>query len=166
MKDIKTVDFSKISFVLMDMDGVLSDGSLIYLPDGGIVKVFHAHDGYGIERGRQLGLLFGVISGKTAIANKYRVERLKIEEFYESRSDKVEAFEEIKTKHKLREENFCFIGDDVFDMSLLNKVAFSCAPSNAIKEVKEAVHYVTETAGGKGAVREVIDFILRKKKLI
>lgn len=163
MKDIKAVDFSKISFVLMDMDGVLSDGSLIYLPDGGIVKVFHAHDGYGIERGRQLGLRFGVISGKSAEANRYRIERLKIEEYYESRSNKVEAFEEIKAKHKLSDENFCFIGDDVFDMPLLNKVAFSCAPSNAIKEVRESVHYVTGTAGGKGAVREVIDFILREK---
>jgi len=166
MKDINPVDFSKITFVLMDMDGVLSDGSLIYLPDGGIVKVFHAHDGYGIERGRQLGLRFGVISGKSAEANRYRIERLKIEEYYESRSNKVEAFEEIKAKHKLREENFCFIGDDVFDMPLLSRVAFSCAPSNAIKEVKESVHYVTETSGGKGAVREAIDFILRKKKLI
>jgi 3-deoxy-D-manno-octulosonate 8-phosphate phosphatase (KDO 8-P phosphatase) len=166
MKDINIVDFSKITFVLMDMDGVLSDGSLIYLPDGGIVKVFHAHDGYGIERGRQKGLLFGVISGKTAIANKYRVERLKIEEFYESQGDKVAAFVEIKAKYNLKDDNFCFIGDDVFDIPLLNKVAFSCAPSNAVKEVKESVHYVTETAGGKGAVREVIDYILRKKGLI
>jgi 3-deoxy-D-manno-octulosonate 8-phosphate phosphatase (KDO 8-P phosphatase) len=166
MKDINIIDFSKIMFVLMDMDGVLSDGSLIYLPDGGIVKVFHAHDGYGIERGRQKGLRFGVISGKTAIANKYRVERLKIEEFYESQGDKVAAFMEIKAKYNLKDDNFCFIGDDVFDIPLLNRVAFSCAPSNAVKEVKESVHYVTETAGGKGAVREVIDYILRKKGLI
>jgi len=163
MKNIDGVDFSKISFVLMDMDGVLSDGTLLYLPEGQVVKSFHAHDGFGIVRGRQHGLKFGIISGKTAVVNRLRAERLKIEELYEGIENKVTAYEEIIKKHSLKAENCCFIGDDVFDMPLLGMVAFSCAPPEAIQEVKDSVHYVTRTGAGKGCVREVIDFILKKQ---
>lgn len=163
MKNIDGVDFQKITFVLMDMDGVLSDGTLLYLPDGSVVKSFHAHDGYGIVRGRQHGLKFGIISGKVAVVNKLRAERLKIEELYEGIDDKVAAYEEIRKKYNLEAENCCFVGDDVFDMPLLGKVAFSCSPPEAIQEVKDSVHYVTKTSAGKGCVREVIDFILRKQ---
>ncbi len=163
MKNINNVDFSAISFVLMDMDGVLSDGSLLYLPEGQVVKTFHAHDGFGITHGRELGLKFGIITGKTAVVNKLRAEKLKIEELYESVGNKVSAYEEIKIKYKLKTENFCFVGDDVFDMPLLNEVAFSCAPPEALPEVRESVHYVTKAGAGRGCVREVIDFILRKQ---
>ena len=163
MKNIDGVDFSKISFVLMDMDGVLSDGTLLYLPDGQVVKSFHAHDGFGIVRGREFGLKFGIISGKTAVVNRLRSERLKIEELYESVNNKVTAYVEIKKKYSLEAENFCFVGDDIFDMPLLNIAAFSCAPPEAIQEVKDSVHYVTRTGAGKGCVREVIDFILSKQ---
>ena len=163
MKNINNVDFSKISFILMDMDGVLSDGMLLYLPEGQVVKMFHAHDGFGVTRGRELGLKFGIISGKTAVVNKQRAERLKIEEMYEGIDDKVAAYEEIKKKYSLTFESFCFIGDDVFDMPLLDIVVFSCAPPEALSEVKESVHYVTNAGAGKGCVREVIDFVLRKQ---
>jgi len=163
MKNIDGVDFNRITFVLMDMDGVLSDGALLYLPEGQVVKSFHAHDGFGIVRGRELGLKSGIISGKTAVVNKLRAERLKIEELYEGVDDKVAAYEEIRKKYGLEPENFCFIGDDVFDMPLLDSVAFSCAPPEAIHEVKKSVHYVTKTSAGKGCVREVFDLILRKQ---
>ncbi len=163
MKNIDKVDFTKISFVLLDMDGVLTDGSIIYTSTGEQVKIFHAHDGFGIERGHQLGLTFGVISGKSTPVNNFRVEKLKISELYQDCKDKVAAYEEIRTKYKLQPENFCFVGDDVFDLPLLRTVAFSCAPVNAISEVKEDVHYVTKTESGRGAVREVIDLILRRK---
>ena len=163
MKNINNVDFIAISFILMDMDGVLSDGTLLYLPEGQVVKTFHAHDGFGIVRGRELGLKYGIISGKTAVVNKQRAERLKIEELYEGIDDKVAAYEEIRKKYGLKQENFCFIGDDVFDMPLLETVAFSCAPPEAIQEVKDSVHYVTKAGAGRGCVREVIDFVLRKQ---
>ena len=163
MKNINNVDFIAISFILMDMDGVLSDGTLLYLPEGQVVKTFHAHDGFGIVRGREFGLKYGIISGKTAVVNKQRAERLKIEELYEGIDDKVAAYEEIRKKYGLKQENFCFIGDDVFDMPLLETVAFSCAPPEAIQEVKDSVHYVTKAGAGRGCVREVIDFVLRKQ---
>jgi 3-deoxy-D-manno-octulosonate 8-phosphate phosphatase (KDO 8-P phosphatase) len=166
MKNINDIDFSKISFVLLDMDGVLTDGSLYYLPTGEVIKIFHAHDGFGITRGRELGLKFGIISGRSASANVHRADRLNIEELYQDCNDKVAAFEEIRKKYNLLTENFCFVGDDVFDLPLLRAVAFSCSPPQAVNEVKHEVHYITTANAGRGAVREVIDFILRKKGLI
>lgn len=160
---MKNTDFSKINFILMDIDGVLTDGSLIYSDTGNIMKVFNVYDGHGIVRGHKLGLKFGAISGRENEANKHRSIRLKLEELYQDCDDKVAAYEEIKTKYKLKDENFCFIGDDVFDLPLLRAVAFSCAPANAVQEVKKEVDYVTNLEGGKGAVREVIDLILREK---
>lgn len=166
MKNISKIDFNKISFVLMDMDGVLTDGTIIYSTNGEHIKVFSVYDGYGIERGHKFGLKFAIISGRSSDVNVLRARKLKIEELHQDVNDKVEAFGQIKKKYSLAEENFCYIGDEVFDLPLLRKVAFSAAPANAVDEVKNEVHYVTKLEGGKGAVREMIDFILRKKKLI
>jgi 3-deoxy-D-manno-octulosonate 8-phosphate phosphatase (KDO 8-P phosphatase) len=162
----KNTDFSKINFILMDIDGVLTDATLLYTDSGEIIKVFNVYDGHGIYRGHQLGMKFGCISGKENDSNKHRATRLKLEELYEDCQDKVAAYEEIKVKYGLNDENFCYVGDDVFDLPLLRKVAFSCAPANAVREVKDEVDYITELEGGKGAVREIIDFILREKGLI
>lgn len=166
MKDISNTDFSKINFVLMDMDGVLTDGTIIYSTNGEHIKVFSVYDGYGIERGHKHGMKFGIISGRSSEVNILRAKKLKIKELHQDVSDKAAVFEEIKKKYRLDDENFCYIGDEVFDIPLLRKVAFSAAPANAVDEVKEEVHYITKTKGGKGAVREVIDFILKKKNLI
>jgi 3-deoxy-D-manno-octulosonate 8-phosphate phosphatase (KDO 8-P phosphatase) len=166
MKKIEDVDFSKISFILMDMDGVLTDGTIIYSTNGEHIKVFSVYDGYGIERGHKLGLKFGIISGRSSEVNVLRAKKLHLEELYQDVGDKVKAYEEIKEKYGLSSENFAYIGDEVFDLSLLNMVALSAAPANAADEVKNAVHYVTKTEGGKGAVRELIDLILKRKKLI
>ncbi len=150
----------------MDMDGVLTDGTIIYTTNGEQTKVFSVYDGYGIERGHRLGLKFGIISGRSSEVNVLRARKLKIEELHQDAGDKVKIFEEIKQKYSLSDECFAYIGDEVFDLPLLGEVAFSAAPANAVQEVKDAVHYVTSTGGGRGAVREMIDFILKKKKLI
>ena len=166
MRNINDIDFSKISFILMDLDGVLTDGTVVYSTTGEHIKVFSVYDGYGIERGHKLGLKFGIISGRSSEVNVLRAKKLHIEELHQDISDKVKAYEEIKQKYSLGDENFAYIGDEVFDIPLLRIAAFSAAPANAVPEVKEEVHYVTSTEGGKGAVREMIDFILRKKKLL
>jgi 3-deoxy-D-manno-octulosonate 8-phosphate phosphatase (KDO 8-P phosphatase) len=165
-KNIEDIDFTKINFVLMDLDGVLTDGTIIYSSSGEQIKVFSVYDGYGIERGHQHGLKFGVISGRSSEANVHRIKKLKIDEFYQDCGDKVLAYEEIKTKYKLEPVNFCYIGDEMIDLPLLRETAFCCAPANAVDEVKQEVDYVTMKEGGKGAVREVIDLILKKRKLI
>jgi 3-deoxy-D-manno-octulosonate 8-phosphate phosphatase (KDO 8-P phosphatase) len=166
MKNLSEIDFSKITFVLMDCDGVLTDGTIIYSSTGEMLKAFHAHDGYGIERGHQLGLRFAIISGRYAKENEFRAAKLKISELYQNVKDKVAACEEIKTKYNLSDENLCFVGDDAFDLPLLRKVAFSCAPPEAVPEVKDEVDYITKVHAGKGCVREVIDLILKHQKKI
>lgn len=163
MKDHKSIDFSRIKFILMDCDGVLTDGSLLYMPDGNVIKNFHAHDGYGIERGHHHGLKFAIISGRSADANKHRAKRLKIEELYEDCKDKLDAGKEIAKKYKLQMDNFCFVGDDSFDIPLLKVVGFSCAPPEAVEEVRREVDYITTVHAGRGCVREIIDLILKKQ---
>jgi 3-deoxy-D-manno-octulosonate 8-phosphate phosphatase (KDO 8-P phosphatase) len=166
MRNINDVDFSKISFVLMDLDGVLTDGTVVYSTTGEHIKVFSVYDGYGIERGHRLGLKFGIISGRSSEVNVLRAKKLHIEELHQDVPDKVKVYSEIMRKYSLNDKNFAYIGDEVFDIPLLRIAAFSAAPANAVQEVKEEVHYVTSIEGGKGAVREMIDFILRKKKLL
>jgi 3-deoxy-D-manno-octulosonate 8-phosphate phosphatase (KDO 8-P phosphatase) len=150
----------------MDMDGCLTTGHIIYSSNGEDIKMFHTHDGYGLTRGRELGLKFAIISGMNSAVNKRRVERLKIHHLYENIDDKRIPFEELKKKYNLKDENFAYIGDDEFDIPLLKKVGFSCCPKSGIDEVKKHVHYVCKKNGGEGAVREMIDKILKAKKLI
>lgn len=150
----------------MDMDGCLTTGHIIYSSSGDNLKMFHTHDGFGITRGRELGLKFAVISGMSSLTNKMRVERLKIHHLYEDIDDKLIPFEELKSIYNLKNENFAYIGDDEFDIPLLKKVGFSCAPNSAIEEVKKHVDYVCKKNGGEGAVREIIDMILKAKGLI
>ncbi len=163
---MKKPDLKKIQFILMDMDGCLTTGHVIYSSNGEDIKMFHTHDGYGLTRGRELGMKFAVISGMNSAVNKRRVERLKIHHLYENIDDKLIPYEELKKKYKLKDENFAYIGDDEFDIPLLKKVGFSCCPKSGIDEVKKHVHYVCKKNGGEGAVREMIDKILKAKKLI
>ncbi len=163
MKKTDKIDFHKIQFVMMDLDGVLTDGSIIYSSTGEMLKAFNAHDGFGINRGRQFGLKFAIISGMSAKANEIRAERLKIEELFQNCADKTEAAKEIKLKYNLRDENLCFMGDDTFDIPLLEQVGLSACPPEAVKEVRKVVHYISKVSAGRGCVREVIDLILRKQ---
>lgn len=150
----------------MDMDGCLTTGQIIFSSTGEDTKIFHTHDGYGITRGRKCGLKFAVISGMASKVNRIRVDRLKIDYLFENIEDKTVPFEELKKKHNLKNENFAYIGDDEFDLPLLKEVGFSCCPANAMAEVKKHVHYICRKNGGEGAVREIIDKILKSKKLI
>jgi 3-deoxy-D-manno-octulosonate 8-phosphate phosphatase (KDO 8-P phosphatase) len=109
------------------------------------------------------GLKFAIISGRSADANKHRAKRLKIEELYEDCKDKLSAGLEIAAKYDLNLENFCYIGDDSFDIPLLKGVGFSCAPPEAVSDVRASVDYITTVRAGKGCVREVIDLILTRQ---
>ena len=150
----------------MDLDGCLSTGHIIFTSNGEEIKLFHTHDGFGITRGKKHGLIFAVISGMGSKVNKYRVDRLKIDHLYENIDDKLIPYIELKEKYNLKDENFLYMGDDEFDIPLLKAVGFSCCPKNAIEKVKKHVHYICKHKGGNGAVREVVDMILKAKKLI
>lgn len=162
----KLDELKKIEVVLMDMDGCLTNGNIIYTSAGDEIKIFHTHDGYGITRARSLGIKFAIISGRGSPVNKMRVDRLGIEHLYEHVEDKRVPFEELKKLYNLPNEAFAFIGDDEFDIPLLQQVGFSSCPQSAIEIVKDHVDLVCNKNGGEGCVREIIDIILRAKGLI
>lgn len=156
----------RIRMVLLDVDGVLTDGRIIFGNDGTEYKCFDAHDGYGITRALEYKLKLAVISGKTSKVTELRMKRLGVKELYQNTMDKVSIYQKLKKKYRLRDDEICFIGDDEFDLPLLKKVGFSAAPCDAMLRVKANVDYVTMLAGGRGAVREVLDLIMKSKKLL
>lgn len=153
----------KIKMILLDVDGVLTDGKIILSSDGVEYKNFHAHDGYGILKAKRAGIIVGLLSGRTSEVVNKRADKLGIDLVYQGNEDKLSVFQEIKMKYNISEEETAFIGDDEFDIPLLKSVGFSAAPANAISEVKKVVDYVTKVEGGNGAAREVIDLILKVK---
>ena len=154
---------SAIRMVLLDVDGVMTDGGIYYSEKGGELKRFNAHDGYGVVRAHEHGLRVGIISGRFTPVVDARAKALHIRDVYQNRVDKVEVMKEIRRQHRLTKEQICFMGDELFDIPLLGQVGFSAAPKNARPEVKRIVDYVTNANGGDGAVREVIDLIIRSQ---
>ena len=150
----------QIRMILLDVDGVMTDGGLYYSAEGMELKRFHAHDGYGVVRAREEGLLIGIISGRSSPVVAARAKVLQIVDVFQDAMDKVAAMREIQRRRNLSDSEFAFIGDDLFDLPLLRIVGLSAAPPNALPDVRKAVDYVTSAPGGGGAVREFIDCIL------
>lgn len=159
-KRLLTSKLLKIRMLLLDVDGVMTDGGLYYSANGIEMKRFNAHDGYGVVRAREHGLKIGIISGRKTPIVDARAKTLKVEEVFQDAMDKVSAMRNIQERNGFEDGEFGFIGDDLFDLPLLRLVGFSAAPRNARPEVRQAVDYVTSVNGGEGAVREIIDLIL------
>lgn len=155
----------KIKIVLSDIDGVLTDGGMYYTEDGMVMKKFFVKDGMGTTLLKKAGLLTGVISTDVSLINKTRAERLKMDFLYLGVWEKEKTLDEICEQTKLSPENIAFIGDDVNDLLILQKVGFSACPVDAVDEVKKIVHYKCKNKGGKGAYREVVELILKYHKL-
>jgi 3-deoxy-D-manno-octulosonate 8-phosphate phosphatase (KDO 8-P phosphatase) len=154
---------AKISLVLMDNDGVLTDGRILMYSDGSEGRGFCARDGHGIRMGQRGGLMFGIVSGRESRVVADRAEELYITEVHQGIFDKVERYREILERFELPPEAVCYIGDDLVDVPVLRKVGLAVAPANAEEGVREIAHWVTPSAGGHGAVRELVDLILRAK---
>ena len=151
----------KIKMLLLDVDGVLTDGGIYYSSAGLEMKRFHAHDGYGVVRAREHGLKLGIISGRQTPIVDVRAKELQIEDVVQNASDKIGAMQALRSRHGFTIEQIGFIGDDVFDIPLLKTVGFSAAPGNALLAVRKSVDYVTTAPGVNGAVRELIDLIIK-----
>ncbi len=145
----------------MDVDGVLTDGKLYYTQEGEYVKVFNVHDGLGIKLLQKEGIRTGVISGRESEALRNRLTELGIEEVFMGRREKDGVLEEIVRRLGISYEEVGFIGDDLVDIPVLKRVGFPVAVRNAPEEVKRFTVYITSKCGGKGAVREVCELILR-----
>jgi 3-deoxy-D-manno-octulosonate 8-phosphate phosphatase (KDO 8-P phosphatase) len=155
----------KIRCLLMDVDGVLTDGKLHFSSDGHEFKSFDVQDGHGIAMAQRAGLILGIISGRPSKATERRAADLGVKILKQAATNKMEMVEEVKSDHNLRDEEICFIGDELVDLPVLRRVGFAVAVPNAMDEVKEVAHYVTTHRGGDGAVREVIEMILKVQGL-
>ncbi len=151
----------RIKLLIMDVDGVLTEGGLRYTGEGETIKTFNVHDGLGIKMIQRAGMITGVISGRRSSALETRLEELGIEEVFMGKYEKESVFEDIISRHRLGEEEVCFVGDDLVDIPLMKRAGFPVAVKNAPDYVKEHAIYVTIREGGKGAVREVTDLILK-----
>lgn len=150
----------KIKLIIMDVDGTLSDGRFFVLPDGETLKSFDVKDGTGIIFSGLAGIKTAIITGKKSKAVKNRADELRISDYYEGVFDKTKPFYELLEKYNLEKEEVAYIGDDIGDAEVMGMVGFSAAVGDAHPLIKRISHYIAKRYGGRGAVREVIDFIL------
>lgn len=153
----------KVRLLLMDCDGVLTDGRLYYSDKGEELKVFNVRDGQGIVMWHQAGFESGIISGRSSKIIFTRATELGMRHIKVGSQDKARDFEEIFERAEVKIEEVAYIGDDLPDIVLMEKVGFPIAVGDAVTEVVSQACYVTKTSGGLGAVRESIDFILKSK---
>jgi 3-deoxy-D-manno-octulosonate 8-phosphate phosphatase (KDO 8-P phosphatase) len=159
----------KIRMVLLDVDGVLTDGR-IAIGNVGLaiteMKFFDTHDGFGIKRAIDLGLRIGILTGRRSELVESRARDLGITDVYQGLDDKLPAYDDVKKTAEMHDDEICYIGDDIPDLLVLGKVGFSAAPANAMAEIQAQVDYVAHNKGGRGAVREILDMILKAQKKI
>jgi 3-deoxy-D-manno-octulosonate 8-phosphate phosphatase (KDO 8-P phosphatase) len=157
----------KVKLLLMDVDGVLTDGRIYYVPSpkGGFVetKTFHSRDGLGIRIAHDAGMKSGIISGRGSPVVDYRVRELGIHFVREHFLEKLEPYQSILKEAGLRDEAVCYIGDDLVDLPVLKRVGLAVGVSNGHPLLRRYVHYLTRSPGGSGAVRETIELILGAK---
>jgi len=153
----------KVQLLVLDVDGVLTDGTIIYTHDGGESKGFNTQDGFGLRMLQDAGVEVGLITARTSEAVSRRAADLGFAHLYQGRSDKGTVYSEILEKTGLDSQQTGYMGDDLMDLPLLTRAGCSFAPANAVAEVRQRVHYTTEKSGGCGAVREVCDLILEAR---
>jgi 3-deoxy-D-manno-octulosonate 8-phosphate phosphatase (KDO 8-P phosphatase) len=161
--------FAKIKLLLMDVDGVLTNGRLYNVPDssGRMVetKGFDSQDGIGLQWLSWHGIQTGVISGRLSPATEERARQCKMAYVYQGHIEKIPILEEILGKAKIDSSEVAYVGDDFTDIVIMHRVGLAIATENARDEVKREAHYVTQAPGGQGAVREVVELLLKAQGL-
>lgn len=151
----------KIKLLVLDCDGVLTDGRIILLPDGDETKSFDVKDGHAMVMAQRAGLKIAIISGRKSSVVRARAKELGVAHLHEMAWVKKDPYEKILAEEGLRDDEICYVGDDVVDIPLLRRAGLGVAVADAVEETKQNSHLVTERGGGKGAVREVIELILK-----
>jgi 3-deoxy-D-manno-octulosonate 8-phosphate phosphatase (KDO 8-P phosphatase) len=151
----------KIKLVIMDVDGVLTSGQIILDNDGIEYKAFHVRDGHGIKMAQRAGMTMAIITGRESRVVEVRAAELGITEVHQRSHDKVKTYEEILRRLGYKDEETVFIGDDIVDIPVMRRAGLSFAVADAEPYVREEADMVTTRPGGKGAVREVLDYLLR-----
>ena len=159
------VDLNRIKLLLLDVDGVMTDGRIIYLNDGGEAKAFDVKDGHGLKLIQRAGIKVGIITGRQSDIVARRAAELGIELVYQGAKDKMQPFLEILEKLGLKASEVAYVGDDLVDLPVMRLVGFSATVADASDDIKPYVDLVTSRPGGRGAVREVCDLLLKQSSL-
>jgi len=165
MDDLASIErrASRIKLLLMDCDGVLTDGRLWLTSDGDEQKSFNTHDGLGLTLLHRAGLRSGIITGRSSRVVARRAQELGIEFVCQGSPDKTAAFEQLLQDAGVDENEAAYVGDDLPDIPIMNRAELAVAVADAVAEVRSTAHYVTRAIGGRGAVREVIEIILKSQ---
>lgn len=150
-----------IRLLILDVDGVLTDGRLYFDAKGEALKVFHVRDGHGLKMAQRAGIEVAFLSGRRSDAAYHRAKELGINRFFEGLRDKVGTLKEIKTALKIHPQEVAVVGDDLVDLPIMSRAGLAVAVADAVPEVRAAAHWVTTNPGGRGAVREVCDLLLK-----
>ncbi|SEA25397.1 3-deoxy-D-manno-octulosonate 8-phosphate phosphatase (KDO 8-P phosphatase) [Desulfuromusa kysingii] len=152
---------AKIKLLLLDVDGVLTDGRIIYDNSGNELKAFDVKDGHGLKMLQRAGIKIGIITGRSSVVVALRAEELGIKILYQGALQKLDPYQEILSLLDLSDDQVAYIGDDIVDLPILCRVGFSATVADAVPDVVPFVDYVATRAGGRGAVREVCDLLLQ-----
>jgi 3-deoxy-D-manno-octulosonate 8-phosphate phosphatase (KDO 8-P phosphatase) len=158
-------DLKNIKLLLLDVDGVLTNGDIVYTDAGGEIKTFNVRDGLGLRLLQKAGIQVGIVTGRSSGALLHRCKNLGISLIYDSVRNKGDILKDVTAKTGLSKNEIAFAGDDLPDVSLLKKVGVAIAVADAHETVKTFAHFTTERKGGNGAVREICEWILKAKGL-
>ncbi|MEN6421743.1 MAG: HAD-IIIA family hydrolase [Smithella sp.] len=161
MKKNMKEKLKKVKLLILDVDGVMTDGRIIMDDEGREIKNFHVRDGHGIKVLQRYGIEVALLTGRLSQVVKQRAKDLDIKEVYQTVYNQREVVEKILKKHKLSAEETAYMGDDIIDIPVLKSVGFSAAVADAVEVVKKSVDYVAKNKGGQGAVREICEMILQ-----
>ncbi|MCM3905503.1 MAG: HAD hydrolase family protein [Pyrinomonadaceae bacterium] len=163
MQDLSSIErrSARIKLLLMDCDGVLTDGRLWLLDDGDEQKSFNVRDGLGLDLWHSAGLKSGIISGRNSSALERRAHGLGVAYLRQGSNNKIDDFEELLGLAGVNENEVAFVGDDLNDIPLMMRSELAVAVADAAEETRAGAHYVTQAAGGSGAIREVVELILK-----
>ena len=162
MNELDTL-FSKITTFVFDYDGVMTDGGILAMPDGDLLRVFDAKDSFGVRMAKMNGLHTGIITGGSSesIIRRFSVCGVDPEDIYLHSRIKVDDFKRFCEKHSLKAEEVMFFGDDLPDIPVMKACGIGVAPADAVEEVRQAADYVSEYKGGHGCVRNAVEMVLK-----
>ena len=153
--------FKNITTVVLDVDGVLTNGAVFLMPNAEPVRQMHSKDGYALQLANRNGIRLAVITGGTSPDVKERLKSAGIQDIYMRASDKMEAYEDLKICYDLVDDEILYMGDDLPDYDVMQRVGLSCAPQDAAPEIKAIADYVSPVNGGEGCVRDVLEQLLK-----
>lgn len=156
----------KIQVIMMDVDGVLTHGKIVYDSRGIEIKHFNAHDGLAFKLAKVAGLKTGILSSRESGTIRTRATELQIDYLYLGKYKKISVLQDFMKYNNIKSEYICFIGDDLPDVPVMKEVGLAVAVQNATEMTKKFAHYITNKPGGEGAVREVVELILSSKNLL